>query len=491
MKALIIGIDALDSNTLNKLSHDLPNFSKLMESTPNLEFDGVFPPDSPTSWASIYTGLNPAKHGIVLFVDPLQRVSEMVAKDIDDSNIKGKTFWDIASEAGKKVCIMPHLLGYPVWPVNGVMIGRSGVTRDVQTYTETPLKLDLNQFKWDINNFPGRNKEKFLNLVKNQIKREKEFSLNMFKQEEWDVFFVSFGELDVIQYSFWNYYDKNDPSYPGENNYENIIPDFYKIFDELIGEFIEKKDDDTVVMIVSDHGIGSRPVNLININEYFRKNGLLTLTNEKDLNQISEPTLMKLKKQILKIIGNYDLGNLAAIGLKLFPKGKDWFIATPHINWKKSKAYLTDQSGIKNYPYGGIFLNNINDDEIESIINLIIDDLSKIKDDNGIKLFNWVSRPKDFYDGPFLNEYPEIIFELREDFGAGNSTPSKLYDKSSSHNIVPGCHKQHHASFLISEVNRNLNKQNMNLMDFTPTLLDILGIDKINYQFDGSSIFEK
>jgi len=126
-RLVVIGIDALDSKTLSSLKDRLPNFRKLMDSGPQVEFDGVFPPDSPTSWASIFTGLNPANHGIVLFVDPLRRVSTMITKDVDDQTIRGKTFWDIAGRAGKKVCIIPHLLGYPPWDVNGVMIGRSGI----------------------------------------------------------------------------------------------------------------------------------------------------------------------------------------------------------------------------------------------------------------------------------------------------------------------------------------------------------------------------
>ena len=111
-RVLVIGIDALDSMTLSKLERGLPTFRKLMEESGGIEFDGVFPPDSPTSWGSIYTGLNPAKHGIVLFTDPLSRVGTMVTKDVDDTTIRGRTFWDLAGAEGRRVVILPHLLGY-------------------------------------------------------------------------------------------------------------------------------------------------------------------------------------------------------------------------------------------------------------------------------------------------------------------------------------------------------------------------------------------
>jgi len=77
-KILIIGIDSMDSELVHKFIEDLPNIRRLMENSPNIKFEGVFPPDSPTSWASIYTGLNPAKHGVLLFVDPLEKTGKLL-----------------------------------------------------------------------------------------------------------------------------------------------------------------------------------------------------------------------------------------------------------------------------------------------------------------------------------------------------------------------------------------------------------------------------
>ena len=104
-----------------------------------------------------------------------------------------------------------------------------------------------------------------------------DFTLNFLKQSEWDLFFVSFGELDPIQYSFWNYYDENDPSYPENNQYKKVVPDFYKLYDRVVGKLLSSVDSETTIIIVSDHGIGSRPINLVNINEFLRRMGLLTL----------------------------------------------------------------------------------------------------------------------------------------------------------------------------------------------------------------------
>ena len=496
-RVLVIGIDALDSVTLSKFERGLPNFHRLKEETPNINFDGVFPPDSPTSWASIYTGLNPAKHGIVLFVDPLGRVSKMITKDVDDGTIHGKTFWDIAGKMGKKVCVIPHLLGYPVWPVNGMIIGRSGVTKDVQTFPpELSEKYDLSRFSWGLKLFPGRNKEEYIEFAKEQIFRELTLGLKILKEWEWDVFFMSFGELDPIQYSFWNYYDEKDPSYPGDNPYKNVIPEFYKLYDYVIGEFLSALDSKTVIIVVSDHGIGSRPVNLINVNEILRRKDLLALQKNIRKGINSSPLhAMQLKRIILKMVDKYDLGNIAAIVLRIFPKGKDWFISSQHIDWENSIAYLTDQSGIKNYPYGGIIIKkeNVKKIDYEELRNLVIREFYEIRDPiTNEKIVKWIYKREEIYSGEYIDRYPDILFELNEDYGAGTATPAELFGKSLSHNIAPGCHKQHHATFLISGIgDRKVIKNNMTLMDVTPTILDFLGIDWQRFDFDGKSIFKK
>lgn len=493
-RVLIIGIDALDATTLFKHRSELPYFSKLIENTPINTFDGVFPPDSPTSWASIYTGLNPAKHGIVLFTDPLKRVSTMVSKDVDDTSIRGRTFWDIAGKMGKKVCIMPHLLGYPVWPVNGVMIGRSGVTPDVQVYPEDiSHEYYMSEFMWDLKLFPGRNKAGYIKCAQAQLQREQDFALQLFSKNEWDIFFISFGELDPIQYSFWNFYDTCDPSYPGENPYQDVIVDFYKAYDRIIGTFWALKETNTAIIVVSDHGIGSRPVRLFNVNEFLRRNDLLQLNNKQPNSSktTTVPRIAKVKQWLLLLIDRYDLGNYAAKGLKIFPMGKEMFISAPHIDWNRSTAYLTDQSGIKNYPYGGIIVNGQSQGEYETIRDLIIQELSHVKDpDSGEKVVKWICKREDLYSGEYIDSYPDILFEFNSAYGAGATTPAEIFGESLTHNIAPGCHKQHHATFLISDYgDRDVREQGMSLIDVTPTVLDLLGIEWKRFEFDGKSIF--
>jgi predicted AlkP superfamily phosphohydrolase/phosphomutase len=73
---------------------------------------------------SIYTGLNPAKHGIIHSFDIFESSWKNIL-GIDVNAFKGRTFWDKASKCGKKVCILFPFLATPPWNVNGLMMSKS------------------------------------------------------------------------------------------------------------------------------------------------------------------------------------------------------------------------------------------------------------------------------------------------------------------------------------------------------------------------------
>lgn len=119
-KIALIGIDGLDPYLLNKWRDSLPNISELYNDINDIILESTFPPDSICAWASIYTGENPAEHGLVESIDYLS--GKKLNKDKRSTYFQGKTFWDIAGKRGKSVCIINPFLAYPAWQVNGIMV---------------------------------------------------------------------------------------------------------------------------------------------------------------------------------------------------------------------------------------------------------------------------------------------------------------------------------------------------------------------------------
>jgi len=495
-RVLILGFDGMDSELIDEFEDDLPNLKKIQSLSPKLRLTSTFPPDSETAWSSIYTGLNPAKHGVVHFIDPLEKSLMNQTKDADSELIRGNTFWDKASEGGKQVCIiLPHI-GYPVWPVNGIMIGRSSVEDDVQVWPENILNnSDINKLN-TIKGFPGLGgipHDEFIQKHKDLLDATLKIGLTYYEKQDWDIFFIYSSILDVVPHFFWKYHDAEDPDYIMDNPFRSVIKDLYILHDRFIGHFLNRIDRETVLIVISDHGHGRRPTRVININEILRQQGFLIEAEKRTSSNLFEA----FKSQAVNLVSNYNLENIASKLLQRLPSVKKLCVSSPSINWDSTRAYVTDLSGIKSYPYGGININRgiIKDDSTyeqirEDIIDLLSVEVSKCVGSSEPVIL-WIKRREEIYDGPLIDKYPDIVFELNEEYGIGNKIKCDVIERNALHAIVPGSHKRYNAVLYMYNLSNPIARTNVLLEDIAPTILNIIGLDYNDKIFDGNNIITK
>lgn len=490
-KVLILGIDSMDKRLLQKYLHEMQTFKEISEESPRLELRSVFPPDSDTAWASVYTGLNPANHGVVTFVDPLEKSLKIQTQDVDPASFRGKTFWDIIGRYGKKsLILLPHIC-YPSWEINGIMVSRSRVLDDI-SITPKDLMIDFN-IKELIppKGVPKKDTASLRKLIedyKKLLQNETKFFSEMLQQNDWDLGFVYSSALDAIQHYFWNYSDPTDPTYPTPNEFQNVIKEFYIMYDKMVKTLTKLVDEDTIVIILSDHGHDSRPKIVVNINEILRRMGVLKVKGS-----VSHTILEKTKKRVIKAISEWNLGWLASKILKAYPKAKDLFVHSSAIDFESSIAYTTDLSGIKAYTYGGIKIkaNNLDENEYEQLRTEIIKKIQDLKDPKtNENVVEWVLRREALYHGKYLDKYPDIVIQLKPGYGVGHSVKGKIFEKAYTSNVVPGSHRGDTPIFFMLNAGREVKKDHITLMDIAPTILDIFGIDWRRFDFDGRNIFK-
>ena len=477
-KLLFIGIDSADSQLIARYEDDLPNIRKLKQSSIDVKIESVFPPDSDTAWSTIYTGLNPACHGVVDFVDPLNKSMKIQHVEKDNTKIAGKTFWDRVGKRGKKVCLINPHLGFPVWKVNGIMIGRSSVEDRIDTYPEN-LEERYPELKTLIpwKGFPG-NKEslmKYAESYKTMVKSETEIGLKFMKDFEWDLFFIYSSALDAIQHYFWDYCLGDDKTPVKPSEFKDIIKDFYVLYDEMIGKLVAQAGPDITVIVASDHGHGMRPRRLLNVNEYLRRNGFLQIKPKR-----SNPAVFAVemsKQTLLDVVEKYRLENLASKMLKYFPVGKKIYTTPMSIDWPNTRAYISDLSGIKSYSYGGILIKREGLDHAayEDLRERIIQGISGIEDpETGEKIVRWIRRREDLYTGGYIDRYPDIVFDMVYGYGAGWQTECDLFGASRTHNFVPGSHRGETPILFIRSPDRDRNVKIRSLEDIHNQVLRYL-----------------
>ncbi|KUK17001.1 alkaline phosphatase family protein [Thermococcus sibiricus] len=492
-KVLIIGIDSMDRLLLEQYLEDLPTFREVKEKTPPLNMKSVFPPDSDTAWASIYTGLYPTKHGVVTFVDPLEKSLKIQTEESDANKIRGKTFWDyLTKKRHFSVILLPHI-AYPPWEINGIFVSRSRVKDDVKSQSpDLPIRFDLSRLN-PPKGVPKKDTKTLRSLVKKYkelVKNETNFFEKMIKNTDWNLFFAYSSALDAIQHYFWSYCDPTDPAYPGKNEFETVIREFYMLYDNLVRRLLNHIDENTIVLILSDHGHTKRPEFVVNLNKILKDLGLLSTSQN-----VTSTTLDRIKEITAYLVSKYNLGWIASKVLRFFPSVKDVYSKPSSIDWENTIAYTTDMSGIKSYTYGGIIINkNLlkNVEEYEKIREYIINNLSFIlHPETGENLVEWVIKRESLYgDGEYLHLYPDILVQLKEGFGIGHKATGPLITKAHTSNIVPGSHRGDTPILFVYSPDKKINvsKKDVELVDIAPTILDLFGIDWRNYNMDGKSI---
>ena len=477
-KLIVLGIDGMDRDVVLRYKDQLPNLYSLMQKNGSPHLRSVFPADTTPAWSTIYTGVDPSVHGIINFVNVGAKDNTYKPLVFDDSAFKGKTFWDVLNRNGFSCAVILPMNIKIGWEIDGLMITRPYEGK-IRVYPEEKEKLY--QPRFDILGTEGKfTSEKDLPGLRDEffakVNEEMRLTDLAMEHEDVDVLFSYFSTTDGIQHDFWRHCDPNHPEYPGPNEHENVIRDMYVAMDRYAGD-VMRKYPDTPLLIISDHGHGARPVYTVRINELLRRGGYLAPKGGGDG---SKPSA---KKKLKKFIKNAAVGTVKKIGLpkwamklaKKFPVWKSLFASGADFDWDKTRAYLSDLSALKNYSYGGIRLND-NVSDKDALADEIIDYLKQVKIDGEDKfLFEWIVRTNTFYHGPFLNKYPEIIYQMDERWGGEWELGKNVFEKGGFMYLMsPGGHRWRTAVLFANHI--PLQKTNFEMTDIYKIILETLGI---------------
>ena len=420
VRVVVIGIDGLDADLLRVYGPSLPNLRLLMLESPYLELQSCFPPDPAPSWASIYTGQNPAQHGILSMQSNGEEHGNVQATSIALLVPAGDTFWGRASRAGKRVCF---------------------ANLHFSSFLATPAPRTK------------RHLERFCQSLHILTEQQTATGLELLRRELWDVFFIQFHALDSIQHLLWRYSDPGDPTYPGKNEHAGRIRACYALFDQIIGRFRAEMGDDCVLLVVSGYGLGRSCLYHLNLNEWLRAEGLL----------ITYPRHRRLF-HIRYLTGNID-----------------------------AQATQAQIAMIAHSPtFGGISLNQAaieakgNTSNYEQVRNSIVQRLLHLRL-HGRPVVHWAKIREDMYAGQYIDRYPDILFELRNDYGISPAVHVPLTTHNPRHAAVSGTHRMQGVLLLGNLPDTIAIHETSNeptVMDVAPTVLALLGESAIDADHD-------
>jgi len=352
MKALIIGLDGANWNILDDyvLENYMPNLRRIKEGGFSGILNSTEPPVTPAAWTSFITGCNPSTHGITGFQQ--YDCNEDRLSVTSASMCRVPNMWQVLSRQGYKVASINVPWTYPCSEVNGIMVAGYGCPGTEYEFTypmsfKEKLLGHIPDYKivadWDCKDPRDyKSLEANIKLVERSFEQRTESVELVSQQMEWDVLMVVFQDLDLMQHEIWSLLDPETRDKDPKAR-DRLFRALRKLDDE-IGKILKLvEDEETFVVIGSDHGFGKRIAD-IRVNVILKQMGLLEFQKRANFK------FRKAMKRFLGIWNDYRMP-------KVFRSHRDY------LNLEKSKAAVI-HNAINGYMY--VFDGNCNNNTYDT-----------------------------------------------------------------------------------------------------------------------------
>jgi predicted AlkP superfamily phosphohydrolase/phosphomutase len=264
-----------------------------------------------------------------------------------------------------------------------------------------------------------------------------------------------FDATDRIQHMFFRYLEETHPALQSGNGnrqkYRGVIEELYQRMDALVGRVMDRLDDQSVLIVMSDHGFKSFRRG-INLNSWLHQHGYLTLREGTE--------------------------------------SREWF---ENVDWEKTRAYAVG--------LGGLYINAKHREakgvvnpgpESEALKRELIEKLTGLRDEEagGVAIQQVFDRAL-LYTGPYTENAPDLIIGYNAGYRASwdaviGKVSGRIFEDnrkswSGDHcidaSLVPG----------VLFCNRPILRDSPHIMDIAPTTLHLFGLEVPRYM-DGKPL---
>jgi predicted AlkP superfamily phosphohydrolase/phosphomutase len=280
MKILVIGLDCAAPELLFG-DERLTNIRRLMEAGCYGRLESVIPPITVPAWMCLSTSQDPGSLGVYGFRNRKDHSYDGYGI-VNSKSIQELAIWDQVAREGKRSVVIGVPPGYPPRKVNGISVGcfltpdpRTDVYTHPASVKEEIAKL-VGDYPVDVKGFRTPRKDWLRDEIYTMTRKHFEVIRHYMRATDWQYFqFVEIG-LDRVHHGFWEFHDPQHVSYQAGNPYQELIRDYYVYLDQEMGRLLELLDEETTVLVVSDHG-AQRLDGGFCVNEWLVKEGLLVL----------------------------------------------------------------------------------------------------------------------------------------------------------------------------------------------------------------------
>ena len=496
-RVLIIGLDGATWDVLTPWIDDgtLPHLAKLCRAGSWGKLRSSIPPVTAPAWSTFMTGKQPGKHGVFHFIKlfdkdaPQTSVNEPVI--VNARSIKSSAWWDVLGHYNRQVGLINVPMTFPPRPVNGFMITGLLTPKSAVTFTYpehlsdeiTDYVIDLDRFI-ESKPFSGGRRDSeaivpslsLMHEFRDMLEKRANTSLALMNSKPWDAFMVVFTGTDRMGHYLWPFHHSIDgdgmTQDPEAQRLFGAVREYYVRLDEIVGDLVKDAGEDTVVLLMSDHGMGPIYTRRVHWNNWLLEHGWLSVETNSSKGFTPDSWLRRLKLPRDKV-GRILLRVPGLAKSKLVRKTAASSTAT--IDTSRSKAWCV-------HIYNTVFGIQINAEgqEREVLRREISQALQQVVDpETGQHIVQHIYPGDEYYYGPYAKNIPDIIVVMDGDYTPGYrvSHYSSLVTELQAH-VGHGDHRMD-GIFIASGPDIASSSgalPGLNIQDVAPTLLYLLGL---------------
>lgn len=419
MQVLVIGLDGVSESILEPMLADgqLPSLAAIHDRGTTGPLESILPPWTPSAWPSLFTGVNPGKHGVYDFL----HFDGYDWNIVNRTHVKEYAIWELLSERGFTSVVLNVPVTHPPRSFDGVLVPGYvgpdhpachpaeveelvGIGEDYAVYGST---LDSTASDETI----GDELERLVDLRKTAF-------CQLVTHSAPDFGFVQFQATDTV------FHDCPDA--------DEIIRSVFTAVDRAIGVILETCNPE-LVLVVSDHGMGRMEGYEFRVNDYLREHGYLETTPEgggmpswqslarENTDAIADGALTTTAKSALELAARFGVtaqrvgwllrtlrlkhAVMDAIPVDVIRAG------TEQVDFAASMAYMRTRTemGVRLNLKGREPTGVISPAEYDAVRSEVITLLEAATTPTDNPVFDAVIPREAVFNGPYLEDAPDII----------------------------------------------------------------------------------
>ena len=495
LQTLLVGIDAGCRSVLDPLFEDgaLPNLRSVFESGAAGPLESQVPPWTPSAWPSLYTGVNPGKHGVFGFLDFDGYDWDVV----NATRVREHAIWQLLDRHGYSSVVVNVPVTHPPRSFDGALVPGYTAPEDPTCHPEGLL----DEVRDAIGGYRvyaprGLDEADSVDWYRRLVRMRGEAFRHLAGEHDPEFGFVQFQVTDTVFHE-----------YPGDDEKVRAV---YEAVDDQVGALLDECDPDTV-LVASDHGMGPYSGYEFRANDFLREQGYVeTVRGGEGMpswstiasNQLRDGETDGDREQTLVERG-LALGAKAGItsqriGAALERVGLQEFVAervpedvvraaTEQVDFPNSAAYVRDriECGVRINLQGREPDGVVPREQYDSVRNALVDALEGVRTPDGTRVFETVAPREAFFDGPHVESAPDVVV-VPTDFDQFLS--AQLRGAQFGPPREPWNHKRDGiVAAAGAGVDPDADLADAHLFDVAPTVLASLGVP-VSDRMDGATL---